>query len=62
MSLGGLMTVPNTIAPTVTAEPTGRWIIEDDDVTPPPEFWEDPFKTPILLNNRYFQIIVYFHL
>ena len=51
--LGGMMTAPNTVAPTVTAEPTGRWIIEDEEdyVTPPPEFWEDPFKMPIL-NNR----------
>ena len=51
--LGGMMTAPNTVAPKVTAEPTGRWIIEDEEdyVTPPPEFWEDPFKMPVL-NNR----------
>ena len=53
MSLGGLITAPNTDAPTITAEPTGQWIIEDEEdyVTPPPEFWKDPFKIP-MLNNR----------
>ena len=53
MSLGGLITAPITDAPTITAEPTGQWIIEDEEdyVTPPPEFWKDPFKIP-MLNNR----------